>query len=453
MSSLSILPTLAPTGRAVLPAAARLLPLASRLASTGVLRRATTSAPRNISTTSGSSGRTTRAGAGALSTGAPPFGGGYRGGRRNFSSGSSSSSFGGSIPNISDIPAPSASLVAAAVVGASALYLAKRAVLMTDAGVTYVVQNNLTGQLDVHTEPGIHYIVPFFSTVTDYKQVITSTFEADEAVIARFADTYVGMIPVTFRFKLPADPEGVRKIHREFRSETNLVKSLLMRNASNVTVITATQYTGEEFFQGGLNQFKTQLADQLQNGIYLTERRQVEIEQTDLAPVGLASPDGPGPKLVRAKQLVWKTVPILQDNGVPQRAENPLSQYGIDVTQVLIGDPRPEPNLDRLLMDKKRLVAERIKTVQEQETSKAQANTEQLKKEIERTRAVQDAQRQKELRTIEMQREVVDDAGETRSTLRPFSPEVWRLRLRRSTSRSRWRSARRSSSASCRTSP
>ena len=42
----------------------------------------------------------------------------------------------------------------------------------------------------MHTEPGIHYIVPFFSsTVTDFKQVITSTFEADEAVIARFADT------------------------------------------------------------------------------------------------------------------------------------------------------------------------------------------------------------------------------------------------------------------------
>ena len=150
MSTLSILPTLAPAGSAVLPAAARLLPLASRLASTGVLRRATTSAPRNLSTTSpGSSGRTTRAGAGALSTGASSFGGGYRGGRRNFSSGSSSSSFGGSIPNISDIPAPSASLVAAAVVGASAIYLAKRAVLMTDAGVTYVVQNNLTGQINL----------------------------------------------------------------------------------------------------------------------------------------------------------------------------------------------------------------------------------------------------------------------------------------------------------------
>merc|ERR550514_1984389 len=57
-------------------------------------------------------------------------------------------------------------------------------------------------------------------------------------------------------------------------------------------------------------------------------------------------------------------------------------------------------------MDKKRLVAERIKTVQEQETSKAQARTEQLKKEIQRTKEVQDAQRQKELIVIGNQREV-----------------------------------------------
>merc|ERR550514_863368 len=100
------------------------------------------------------------------------------------------------------------------------------------------------------------------------------------------------------------------------------------------------------------------------------------------------------------------TVPVLDESGHLQRGENPLAQYGIEVTQVLIGDPRPEENLDRLLLDKKRLVAERIKTVQEQETSKAQARTEQLKKEIQRTKEVQDAQRQKELVVISSQREV-----------------------------------------------
>ena len=290
------------------------------------------------------------------------------------------------------------------------VYLVKNSVLMTDAGVTYVVQNNLTGKMDVYNEPGLHRRVPFFSSVTAYKQVITQSFEGRDEVTARFADTYVGHIPVTFRFKMPTKPEQVLKVHREFRSEHNLVASLLMRNAENVTVITATQYTGEEFFQGGLNQFKTQLADQLQNGIYLTERKQVEIEQTDLAAVGSDSSDVPGErrgeKLVRSKQLVWKTVPITDSKGVPRRAENPLHQYGIDVTQVLISDPRPEENLNRLLMDKKRLVAERIKTVQEQETSKAQARTEQLKKEIQRTKEVQDAQREKELRVINGQREV-----------------------------------------------
>ena len=168
----------------------------------------------------------------------------------------------------------------------------------------------------------------------------------------------------------------------------------------------ATQYTGEEFFQGGLNQYKTQLADQLQNGVYTTERKQVEVEQTELAPVGMEQGVGESRGLVRAKQLVWKTVPLLDEHGALKRSENPLAQYGIDVTQVLIGDPRPEDQLERLLMDKKRLVAERIKTVQEQETSKAQAKTEQLKKEIQRTKEVQDAQRTKELAVIGNQKEV-----------------------------------------------
>lgn len=81
-------------------------------------------------------------------------------------------------------------------------------------------------------------------------------------------------------------------------------------------------------------------------------------------------------------------------------------QYNIHVTQVLVGDPVPEQQLDKLLYDKKWLVAERIKAVQEQETSKAQAKTEQLKKEIQRTRAVQDAQREKELAVISQQKEV-----------------------------------------------
>ncbi len=293
----------------------------------------------------------------------------------------------------------------------------------TDAGYTYVYQNNITGQLSVYTEPGIHFRIPGFSRVFEYKQVMTISFggEGDhdgpldsfsrnystrglEPISVRFADTYTGLLPTTFRFKLSSDPERILQMHREFRNFDNLVDALLVKNARNVTVITATQYTGEEFFQGGLNQFKAKLEDQLRNGIYITERRQVEIEQTDLAPVGLDQSDSN--KLQSTKQLVWKTVPLLDDNGAVRRQPNPLDQYGIEVTQVTVGDPVPEAQLNTLLTDKKRLVAERIRTIQEQETARAQAKTEQLKKEIERTRAVQDAQREKELAVIAQQREV-----------------------------------------------
>ncbi|KDM91086.1 SPFH domain-containing protein [Photobacterium galatheae] len=291
--------------------------------------------------------------------------------------------------------------------------LANSSILMTDAGYTYVHQNNLTGDLDVFTTPGIHFRTPFLSKITMYDQVITVSYgstvgensqQSLPLIRASFADTYVGNIPVTFRFKLSQDPEAIKKMHREFRNNTNLIDALLVKNARNVTVITATQYTGEEFFQGGLNQFKTQLDDQLRNGIYMTERRKVEVEQTDLAPVSFNQSDAN--QLQRKKQLVWKTIPVLDEKGIPRRQENPLQRYGIAVTQITIGDPKPEEQLEKLLADKKRLVAERIRAIQEQETSKALSETEQLKKEIQRTRAVQDAQRNKELVMIAQQKEL-----------------------------------------------
>ncbi|MGF1687794.1 hypothetical protein L4C36_14055 [Photobacterium japonica] len=291
--------------------------------------------------------------------------------------------------------------------------LINQSILMTDAGYTYVHQNNVTGDLDVFNQPGIHFRMPFLSKITQYDQVITVSYgnttgedfyQRLPAIQVRFADTYIGEIPVTFRFKLSLNPESVIKMHREFRNNNNLIDALLVKNARNVTVITATQYTGEEFFQGGLNQFKSKLGDQLRDGIYMTERRQVEVEQIDLAPVGVNQSNSN--QLQRTQQLVWKTVPVLDANSKPIRQDNPLSQYGIAVTQVTIGDPQPEEQLDKLLTDKKRLVADRIRAIQEQETSKAQAETEQLRKEIQRTREVQDAQRNKELAIISQQKEV-----------------------------------------------
>jgi len=289
------------------------------------------------------------------------------------------------------------------------------AYFQTEAGYTYYYQNTLTGTKDVYTEPGVHFRVPWFSRVTPYKQVMTVAFgnadasrrrvtQSEMAIEVRFADTYTGEIPATFRYKLPRDKEKIATIHREFRSFDNLVYALLTKTSRDVVVNTATQYTGEEFFQGGLNQFKAALIDQLRNGIYKTERRQVEIEQMGLAPIGLGQEDST--QLRKAKTLVWKTIPVMGSDGKVVRLENPLDVYGIEVTQVTIDTPAPEPQLNKLLANKKRLVADRIKAVQEQETAKEQGKTAQLRADIERTKAKQEALKLKELAVIAKQREV-----------------------------------------------
>lgn len=293
-------------------------------------------------------------------------------------------------------------------------FIAEQGYFQTEAGYTYHYQNTLLGDVKIYTEPGVHFKIPFFSRATPYKQVMTVAFgnleeetnltRSKQAITVRFADTYTGNIPATFRFKLPQDKRKITIIHQEFRGFENLVDALLIKTARDVVVNTATQYTGEEFFQGGLNQFKASLDDQLRNGIYKTERKRVEVEEMALAPVGLGQEDST--QLRKAKTLVWKTVPVIGSDGKVERLDNPLDSYGIEATQITLGTPLPESQLEKLLADKKRLVADRIKAVQEQETTKEQAKTAQLRADIERTKAKQEALKQKELAVIAKQREV-----------------------------------------------
>lgn len=302
--------------------------------------------------------------------------------------------------------------------GGVALYFATASWFTTDAGYNYVVQNTLFGTYSVYTEAGTHLKVPFFTRINPYKQAATINFSgndnsasdngsytrADQAVTVTFAATYSGDIPATFRFRLPRDANSMLKIHSEFRSFDNLVDALLTKNSRDVIVITATQYTGEEFFQGGVNQYKVQLVDQLQNGIYETKREQVTIEDVAMSPV--SSTNANANKLEETQRRIWKNVIQLDANGQAKRLESPLVEYGIDATQVTIGRPIPDTTLDNLLDNKRNLVALRIGAVEELQTAEAQAQAIQQKEEIEKRRQVQVAQREKDLAIIKQQQAV-----------------------------------------------
>lgn len=294
----------------------------------------------------------------------------------------------------------------------------------TDEGYNYHVQNTLFGTERIITKAGVHKKLPLYTTVTKYKQVFTIAYEPPvgtnkkgiqlfatksatinrSPITALFADTYTADIPCTFRFRLPMGAEPMKRLHHDFRSFDNLAASLCEKTANDVVINTATQFTGEEFLLGAINQFKASVSDQMKLGVYVTERRQVEIDETSLASVGLDQEDSN--KLQKTKKLVWKTVPLTHKDGTFRRQINPLDIYGISSTQFTMGRPIPEKQLQTLLTDKKDLVAKRIRAVQEQETAKEQAKTAQLLAEIERTKANQAALKTKELALIAMQQEV-----------------------------------------------
>ncbi len=230
-------------------------------------------------------------------------------------------------------------------------------VFHTEASYFYLYEDMLSGNIKVISGPGTVFKIPLASRVTRYHKVWTvsfgGTFTGEQIlkkgpIELRFADSYMAEVPVTFRYKLPTGPENLKRIHQDFTNQHNLIDSLLIPISENVMVSTATQYTGEEFFLGGLNPFQMQLLDQLQLGLYQTERKQFDVAQRDLVVLQEGSTQ-PTPL------KVWKRVPIRDKDGKILRMKKMLVDYGIEVTQVTLRKPLPGPELKKLLYDKKRL--------------------------------------------------------------------------------------------------
>jgi hypothetical protein len=226
----------------------------------------------------------------------------------------------------------------------------------SESGYIYHYENMITGDIEVYDSPGTYFKIPFASQVTRYHQVWTVNFGTQFSgqqilkkgpIQLRFADNYTAKIPAIFRYKLPRNQPKIKMVHREFTDFYNLIDSLLIPISKSVMVSTATQYTGEEFFQGGLNSFRRQLLDQLQYGIYVTEPQIQTLEPSGSERIQYSSmPDR------KATLKIWK--PIKDKEGELVRMDNPLVTYGIEVTQVELGVPVPEQELSQLLTDKKR---------------------------------------------------------------------------------------------------
>lgn len=315
------------------------------------------------------------------------------------------------------------------VVGLIAFFMLMSMFRTVELGYTDVYQNKATGNTVVYHGPD-WYISPIFVGVErTYKDDTTVAFTANPEdkdkfssvstpIDIRFADTYEAKLPLTARFVLPSDDEHMLMVDKSFRSYKNLVNSLYDKTMIDVTTNTAQQFTAEEVTQGGLNALKSAISDQVNKGVYVTERKRVRVEQTLKSKVGVGGDKSRG-TLNEQEVTVWKAVPKLDRNGKIMRNENPFEKYGIQVLQVNLADPTPEALLEKLLIAKKTSVAKKILSVQEQDNAKEDIKTAKLQGQAEREKAEQkrliiaDAEiieRKKEVQVAKLraQREIVD---------------------------------------------
>ena len=197
-----------------------------------------------------------------------------------------------------------------------------------DAGWVVIKQGSLSGNLTVISQPG-----PFFQgfgKLDPYKQAVTIGFgssgedsSADMGAIdVRFADSGKAQVYGNARFELPfLDEVKMKRIHTQYRSFDHLVGILLEKEVAQVTGLTAQMMTAEETYTGGRGRFIEMCLDQLQNGLYQTDTRDVEV-------VDPISGDKRRVRQVTAKKDLA--------TGKYLRNESELSTFDIKVTQYIL---------------------------------------------------------------------------------------------------------------------
>lgn len=281
-----------------------------------------------------------------------------------------------------------------------------------DAG-EYVRIQGPSGAYAWYTDPGIKFKVPFFSTTTTYQELTTVAFSRNEdtrdsasiaemPALIKFADGYMGEGEFTFRFRLSTSEDKLEMMHKAVKRQSALEGNTLLPAANELLNQTANQFTGSGYAQGGKGEFKARLQDQARNGMLTVKRTRQEVD----AVVADQSKDDDRNQNNTAKVYEY-VMEVQQDaNGVDLRTPLDISQYGITIAQVTMGDFAESPELGDFLSDRRQKERESKNRIDEQRVERENAITAGLKGETARIQAKNKALMVKDAAVIKEQQKV-----------------------------------------------
>ncbi|AGH57037.1 hypothetical protein VPMG_00002 [Vibrio phage VBP32] len=277
----------------------------------------------------------------------------------------------------------------------------------------YVRVQKPSGSYTWYTEPGIKFKIPFFSTTTTYQELTTVTFSSSEETrdsasisevpaLIKFADGYTGNGEFTFRFRLSALEEDLEKMHKAVKRQSALQGNTLLPAADELLNQTANQFTGSGYAQGGKGEFKARLQDQAKKGMLTVKRIRQEVD----AVVADQGKDDDRAQNNTAKVYEYVMEVQRDANGMPLRTPLDISQYGITIAQVTMGDFHESPELEQFLSDRRTKERESKNRIDEQRVERENAITAGLRGETKRIQAKNKALMIKDAAVIAEQQKV-----------------------------------------------
>lgn len=305
---------------------------------------------------------------------------------------------------------------------------------INDAGHRTVVQH-LNGNLEVVFDSGPY--VQAFAKTTVYNDVITFDFDKSEneegatidqdGIPVRYQDGGTGEVYGIARLKLPSTKEQMIKIHKDFRSNDGVAYKTIKPVTEEITNHTAGLMTSEESYAEKRGAFTQYIKDQIRNGKYATVQQEITTVEAGMEYCLENNLTDALKKECRDVKKTTKKIPVIaydEKTGAIQHIDTDLQQYGIELVGFTQSDWGYEPKTLKQISDKREATmaiitskanAERAKqdAITAEQQGLANVKLAQYEKEVEKVKAVVDAQREKEVAVVSAQK-LVEVAMQTK---------------------------------------
>lgn len=174
------------------------------------------------------------------------------------------------------------------------------------------------------------------------------------------------------RFRIPVKEKDFLKMAHEYRNPDNLLKTSLIPAFLETIQANASLMTAEAYYSGGRTEFISEFEDQLLNGIYVVQRKEVSITSIKKQ---ISDANATQPKEQREFGNNQKTVFVVQKlkdkNGIILRKKQQFKQFGISIVESRVTDMIPNKEYQNEMKLKQKASADRAiareQKVQEEE--------------------------------------------------------------------------------------